>query len=188
MPPKTKSTKDMITQAAYGITKERGIYAVTAQAVAKKLGCSTQPVYWVFNTMDNLRSEIVKTANAEYNRYLLTEIKGLQKYKAIGWNYIRFAKEQPELFKLLFMADRQSQTDISNSNLDDNKSYILSLITEQTGLDETKANELYVDMWLFSHGIAAMLVTKTVKLSDETISQMLTDMYLGLLNRFKGEN
>lgn len=184
MPPKVKITKEEIIRAAFEITKESGVEAVTAKSVAKRLNCSTQPVYWVFDTMDNLRREVTAEANKEYNRYLLTEIPGLPKYKSTGWNYIRFAKEQPELFKLLYMTDRQENISIAESNLDENKEYIIALIIEQYGLSQKAANDLYVNMWLFSHGIAAMLVTKTVRLEDDEISRKLTEAFSGMLKLF----
>lgn len=185
MPPKVKISKEEISRAAFEITKERGIEAVTAKSVAKRLNCSTQPVYWVFDTMDNLRRDIIREANKEYNKYLLTEIHGLPKYKSAGWNYIRFAKELPELFKLLYMTNRQENINIAESDLDENKDYIISLIIEQNNLSKKNANDLYVNMWLFSHGIAAMLATKTVSLSDAEISQKLTEAFSGMLQIFR---
>lgn len=187
MPPKVKIPKDEIIKAAFEITKECGIDWVTAKSIARRLNCSTQPVYWVFENMENLRVEVTKEANKEYNNYLLTEIEGLPKYKTTGWNYIRFAKEQPQLFKLLFMTERQRDTYIAESNLDENKDYIISLIIKDYGLLPKAANDLYVSMWLFSHGIATMLVTKTVKLDDADISRMLTGAFTGILKSIKGE-
>lgn len=185
MPPKVKITKREIIRSAFEITKESGIEAVTAKSIAKRLSCSTQPVYWVFDTMDNLRRAVMNEATKEYNKYLLTEIPELQRYKATGWNYIRFAKEQPELFKLLYMTDRQENISIAESNLDENKDYIISHIKEEYGLQEKAANDLYIEMWLFSHGIATMLVTKTVKLEDAEIDRMLTDAFLGIYRVIK---
>lgn len=188
MPPKTKIPKEDITRAAFEIAKESGIEAVTAKEIAKKLHCSIQPVYWVFETMDNVRRAVMEEATNLYNKYLLTEIPSLPKYKTTGWNYIRFAKEQPCLFKMLYMTNRQENTAIAESNLDANKDYIVSLIVSDYGLDVKDANDLYVKMWLFSHGIATMLVTKTVKLTDADISRMLTDAFKGMLLTCKNNN
>jgi|AGTN01.1.fsa_nt_gi Transcriptional regulator len=187
MPPKTKIQKEDIIRAAFEITNERGIEAATAKAIAKKLNCSIQPIYWIFDNMNNLRRAIIDESTKEYNNYLLTEIPGLNKYKAAGWNYIRFAKEKPHLFRLLFMTDRQENTNIAESTLDENKAYIISAIKELYGLSDADANGLYVELWIFSHGIATMAATKTVKLSDKDISRMLTNVLTGLLKNYKEE-
>lgn len=185
MPPKTKIPKELIITTAYEMTKESGIESVTAKAVAKQLNCSIQPVYWVFDTMDNLRNAIIQEAKKEYSKYLLTEIPNLTKYQSAGWNYIRFAKEQPHLFKLLFMTERQSNTPISESSLDENKKYLLYLIKSDYDLTDKQANELYVRLWLFSHGIATMIATKTVSLDNAEIGKMLMDVLNGLLQVIK---
>lgn len=185
MPPKIKVSKEDIMKAAFELTRESGIEAVTAKSLARRLDCSTQPVYWVFENMENLRQAVIYEANRAYNSYLLAEVIGLPKYKATGWNYIRFAREEPNLFKLLFMTDRNKDTAISDSNLDENKEYIISLIKRDYGLDSIEANEVYVSMWLFSHGIATMLVTRTVRLIDEEIGRMLTTAFSGIMSSLK---
>lgn len=187
MPPKTKIPKELIIKTAYDMTKANGIEFVTAKAISKQLNCSIQPVYWVFDTMDNLRNAVMREAIKEYNNYLLTNIPNLSKFQAAGWNYIRFAKEQPHLFKLLFMTERQSNTPIGESSLDENKEYLLSLIQNDYALNEVQANDLYVRLWLFSHGIATMLATKTVSLNDKEIGKMLMDVLTGLLQTIKKE-
>ena len=188
MPPKTKIHKELIVNTAYEMTKTNGIDSVTAKAIAKQLNCSIQPVYWVFDTMDNLRKAIMQEAIKEYGKYLLTEIPNLSKYQAAGWNYIRFAREQPNLFKLLFMTERQSDTPIAESDLDENKEYLISLIKNDYDLNDKIANDLYVRLWLFSHGVATMIATKTVSLSDNEIGKMLMDVLNGLLQVIKKDN
>ena len=45
----------------------------------------------------------------------------------------------------------------------------------------------HIEMWAFTHGIASMLATGFQKLSDELISQMMSDAYNGLVKRFAEE-
>ena len=59
MPPKVKITKDAILKSAFNLTRKYGLDYVTAKSIAKDLHCSTQPIYWVFENMENLRKEIV---------------------------------------------------------------------------------------------------------------------------------
>ena len=62
MPPKITTSKEMIIEAGYGIADEEGIDQVNCRAIAKKLGCSTQPVFSRFPNMDELKEEIFKYA------------------------------------------------------------------------------------------------------------------------------
>lgn len=52
MPPKAKVTKDMIINAAINVIREAGVENINARTVAKKLNCSTQPVMYHFETIE----------------------------------------------------------------------------------------------------------------------------------------
>ena len=107
MPPKVKTTKEHIISAAVEIVRENGAEALNARTVAARLGCSTQPVFSNFATMEDLRLAVAIKANALYETYMQQEIESgkYPVYKASGMAYIRFAKEEKELFKLLYMCD-----------------------------------------------------------------------------------
>lgn len=62
MPPKISTTKEMIIEAGYSIADEEGIGQVNCRAIAKKLGCSTQPVFSRFPNMDEVKEEVFKYA------------------------------------------------------------------------------------------------------------------------------
>ena len=101
-------------------------------------------------------------------------------YKASGIAYIRFAKEEPELFKLLYMRDR------SNESFDD-KIYMKPLMEEvQKNLDlsEDDAYLFHLEMWIFVHGIAVMTATSYLEWDMDKVSEVLSDAYMGLKYRF----
>lgn len=174
MPPKIKITKDAILKSAFNLTRKYGLDYVTAKSLSKDLHCSTQPIYWVFENMENLRKEIVVEANNLYNIYFHKKHENLNPLKAVGINYILFAQEEPNLFKLLFMTDREKDISIFKSTLDDNKMEYLSMIKENLNFNDEQANQYYVSMWIFSHGIATMLVSDLSAFTTEEIGELLT--------------
>ena len=111
MPPKAKITKDEITKAALELVRKEGTDAINARSVATALCCSTQPIFSNFTTMDELQGAVKKAAYEHYLALLNNEAEEgkYPKYKAFGMAYIRFAKDEPELFKLLFMCDRKDK-------------------------------------------------------------------------------
>ena len=187
MPPKVKITREAILDSAFSLTRLYGLEYVTAKSLANDLQCSTQPIYWVFDHMEHLRSEIVIKANDMYNIYFHKKHKNLNPLKAVGINYILFAKEEPHLFKLLFMSDREKDISIFKSTLDDNKQSYMSDIMELLEFDEKKANQYYVSMWIFSHGIATMLVSNLTSFSMDEIGELLTRTAKGVIAQLKGE-
>ena len=184
MPPKVKITKEEIIEAALRIVRESGDEALNARNVAAALGCSTQPVFSNFPSMVELRLAVVERADMLYESYIKEEIESEKypAYKASGMAYIRFAVEEKQLFRLLYMRDR---TDERNIELSDGTKRILSMIQKTTGFDEETTKLFHLEVWAFVHGIATMLATGFEKLDFDLISAILTDVYQGLLKRFK---
>ena len=184
MPPKIKVTKENILSAAVELVRECGAEALNARALAKKLGSSTQPIFSNYTSMEELKQEVIKSAEGIYKNYLNADMeKGeYPPYKASGMSYIRFAGEQQELFKLLFMRDR---TDEQIPDSFDGINPIIEIIQRNTGLDRKAAELLHLEMWSCVHGIGTMLATSFLSLEPELISEMLTDIYQGISKGIK---
>ena len=75
MPPKVKTTKEAIVSTAVEIVREQGVQALNARAVAAILGCSTQPIFSNFATMEELRLAVVYEADVLYNHYIRREVE-----------------------------------------------------------------------------------------------------------------
>lgn len=183
MPPKVKVTKDDIIRAAVDVIRDNGAAALNARAVASKLGTSTQPIFSNYESMDTLKADVIASANDIYHHYLECDMSSgkYPVYKASGIAYIRFAKEERELFKLLFMRDR------SNERIADNVEEmkpLLQIIQKNTGLGEQDAFIFHIEMWVYVHGIATMIATSYLELDWETVDRILTDAYLGLKERY----
>ena len=186
MPPRIKVKREDIINSAVKIVRERGWGAINARDIAKSLNCSTQPIFWNFKNLDELKFEIIKRAEDNCQKYIQREIeKGeYPAYKASGMAYIRFAKEEKELFRLLYMRDRASEsiepTPELNNQMED-------IVHKNTGLDGEKKKLFHLEMWAFVHGIATMFATNFVDMEWEIVSKMLTDAYEGLKKRYEME-
>lgn len=183
MPPKFKFTRDEITNAALNVTRKNGISGLTARALAAELGCSVKPIFGLFKNMEEVGQEVFIASDLLYQNYLREDMaKGkYSPYKASGMAYIRFAKEERELFKLLFMRDR------SREKIEENKEEIrplMQLIQQNLGISEDEAYLFHLEMWLYVHGIATMIATSYLDWGDEFISRVLTDAYMGLKYRY----
>lgn len=186
MPPKVKFSREEIIAAALDIVREGGMTALTARSLAARLGSSAKPVFGLFENMQEVQNEVMLAANAEYQKFLHTEMmRGIYKpYKASGMAYIAFARKEKELFKLLFMRDR---SDEQGDTRDESVADIIALISRNTGLSEEEARLFHLEMWIFVHGIATMIVTNYLDWEEEHISRALTDAYEGLRTRWCGE-
>lgn len=186
MPPKIKVTKEEIMNAAVDIVRREGAQALNARNIAAALDCSTQPVFSNFATMDLLRMAVVQKADGLCRDYMQREMESGQypAYKANGMAYIRFAKEEKELFKLLYMRDRSGELIPENTELTGSMEKI---VQENTGLAGNDVKLFHLEMWAYVHGIATMFATGFLDLEWQLVSQMLTDAYQGLRKRHMGE-
>lgn len=178
MPPKIKTSKQQIADTAFELVQKEGICSLSAKNLAKKLGCSTQPLFWWYENMDEIKDVTLKRAYTLFTDYLSEKIDGVNAYKAIGINYIRFASEQKELFKALFMSGNKREDTLSVIY---GIPFILEALNAQTSLDEKDAKTVLKEMWLFAHGIATMVATDTAKFDRNDIDSMLTDTFKGLI-------
>jgi len=96
--------------------------------------------------------------------------------------YIRLAKEEPEIFKLLYMRDRTNEKVLNDSEMAKD---VLEIIMSSLNLSREKAELFHLEMWSFVHGIASMLATKYLDLDMDLVSDMLTDIYQGLIKQYK---
>lgn len=185
MPRKFMFTRDEIITAALKLVKTGGISALTARALGAELGSSSRPIFGLFKNMEEVQQEVLKAANDLYQSYLKEDMqKGIYPpYKASGMAYIRFAKEEKELFKLLFMRDR------SHESKEENREEIrplLELIQQGLGLNEEDAYLFHVEMWIYVHGIATMLATSYLEWDEMFISKVITDGFEGMKTRYMG--
>ena len=183
MPPKVKVTKETIIDVAVELVRREGAQAINARTIASMLNCSTQPIFSNFATMDDLRIAVVQKADEICQEYINREIESgkYPTYKASGMAYIRFAKEEKELFKLLYMRDRTNEKVPESTEFGDKME---SIVQNSTGLDREVARLFHFEMWAYVHGIAVMFATGYVDIDWELVSRMLTDAYQGMRKHY----
>ena len=165
MPPVIRFTKEAVLNAAYQLVRREGPAALNARAVAKELGGSTQPIFRAYSGMDELQSDVIRLAD-EVIRTSMRERAASSKspYLAVCMSYLLFAREEPELFKLLFMRDR------SNDYADGiayTHEWGFPMIEASVGVDRETAKLLYERSFFYAHGLAVCIATKYMPCMDE---------------------
>ena len=70
MASKTKITREQLVAAGLDIVRAGGPEALNARAVAAALGCSTQPVFSNYASMQALEQDVLAAAQAAAQRYM----------------------------------------------------------------------------------------------------------------------
>ncbi|BCJ93113.1 TetR family transcriptional regulator [Anaerocolumna cellulosilytica] len=185
MPPRIKITKDSILDAAFMVTREKGIQHVNARELARQLNCSTQPIFRAYESMEDLKLNLYQKVEAYYNQFMFQGLEHPIPFLGMGLAYIRFARLERNFFILLFMAEQFKIKSFSEMLEGEDNQQVIGIIQGMTGLSEEFAKVLFVDIWLMIHGIASMAATNSCDLDEAEIETILKDTFAGLLHRLK---
>lgn len=186
MPPKAKFTRIEIIQAALSMVKEDGLDSLTARSLGKRLGSSSRPIFTLFQNMEEVLKEVKQAANEIYNGYMKEALQEEMAFKAVGKAYIRFAKEDPHLFQLLYMSEREPSSKAFNIMLqDDNHEEIAKSIQDMYGVEQVDAWKIYQHLWIYTHGIASLCAMQVCSFDNQEIDALITDVFTGLLIQVK---
>ena len=182
MPPKPKISKDMVIDAAFEIARKTGAENINARTVSKKLNCSTQPVMYHFATIEELKRAVYAKSDCYHTDYLMN-IEKPQKgtMLGIGLNYIRFAIEEPHLFRFLF----QSGFAVENSLLEmiDSPELepVLSAMQNAIGMSFKQTKEVFLTISMFAHGYASIIANNSLEYDEELVAAHLERAYRGAI-------
>lgn len=183
MPAKIKVTKEMIIDAAFAVARETGAENISARTVSEKLNCSTQPVMYHFATIEELKRTVYAKADHYHSEYLMN-INRPQKgvMLGIGLNYIRFAMEEPHLFRFLFQSDFFGGTTLLELIDAEELTPVLSAMqkTLEISLEQTK--KVFLTIFLFAHGYASIISNNhSLKYDEKLINSHLEQAYKGAI-------
>ena len=185
MPPSVKFTKDEIVEAALRVTRAGGIGSLTARSLAAELGASTRPMFTYFETVEELKHEVHEAAKGVYRDYVERGLAEPVPFLGVGQNTIRFAREEPELFRLLFL----QKPDGANGGAAEALAFSQGLVRDSLmgiyKMDAFEADSYYRDLWLVCFSFCTMIAADECPYSDEQMSSVLTEVSLAVCKAYK---
>ncbi len=171
-------TKQEIINAAFKITRKEGFEQITSRKLAAAAGCSTQPIFRIYNGMDELKRDVYEKATVYYEDYYKDFMKTHDTpFVDLGLAYIGFAQKYPHLFSLLFASAHEgygrSMYDLVNGS-DEN---VVKEVNKAKQLGAQNAEQLFMQMWIFIHGAGCMALTGDYDLEYDDSVAMLTAAY-----------
>lgn len=187
MPPIRKITKEDIIKIALKIAKNESLDSINARRIAKELNTSVQPIFYNFQNMEDLKNIVFQEIYKMYQNYMLKGSKEEKSYRGMGLAYIKFAKDYPNYFKIIFM----SKTNLTATNIIDNDNKENNVLQESakfTGFDFETGKDFHLKVWIFTHGLASLVATKSIKITDKEIERLLTETVNNILIGIKKGN
>lgn len=180
MPPVAKITREMIIDAGFELVREYGMEHVNARSISKKLNCSTQPVMYHFKTIEQIKKGIYQKADKYHSSYI-TDIQGDNPMLSIGLAYIRFAKTEKHLFRLLFQSNEFDGKSIYELIDAKELAPIIKIISEAANVNITQAKIIFSSLFIFVHGYASMFANNSLEYDEEVISKDLKRIFAGMM-------
>ena len=186
MPPKAKITKDMILHTVLDITRETGFETVNARSIAGKLQCSTRPIFTCYENMEELKKDFLDFAYEYYLQYVSSFSSSEQVMPSLllPLSYIEFAAKETHLFKLLFMNDMDlnmaEAKDFYNEADNEKRAAAFS---ETIGVELERAKVIFLDLFLYTHGIAVLTAAGKIAFDRGNAEKMLMNLLSAFINQ-----
>ena len=181
MPAVKKVSREEIVEAALEVVRDGGFSAVNARSVAKKLGCSTQPIYFSFQNMDELKAALTERAIQMHERRVRDSLHAHEgrdsRYSSYGTGFVRFAAEEKQLFRWLYLEGEQLgpyQNDILLPE-------VIGVIMEEFGYSEDVARRFHQDMIYFTYGLAILANTGHLPLTETELREAFRREFRALI-------
>ena len=185
MPPKVKFQREEIVSAALNVARKKGIEAVTAREVAAELQVSPRPIFTWFDTMEQLKGEVYSQAKALYCKYVEHGLTERIPFLGVWQQYINFAKEERELYKLLFLSKPDSVTGGATEALLFSQELVRDSVMRIYHMDADTADKYFRDIWLVAFSFATLIVTDDCPYSDEEIFAIGAEISLSVCKAYK---
>ena len=184
MPPKIRITKQALLEKAYEITQAQGIDAVTSRSVAKAAGCSIQPVFSHFPTMEVLRQETFQYACRKFQEEVLVFEKE-PNYPALcsKWT-LDLARNRPNLYRLLYLSDGFPHTTMNTMMMDfESNQKMVENMAAAYQLSIRDCQNILIRSCLFLMGICTMICVNHMDIPDAEAMAMMQETVTDMVER-----
>ena len=166
-------SKEEILEKSVNFIKEYGYSKLTVRELSKYIGCSTQPLFRNFENFDVYKKELKGYLRKDYESFIAKYVNKTDYLYTISYAYALYAKEEPNIFFSMFMADLAGSRTVKEVlDTDRNKETIIA-ITKKYNISLEEANKIYRDVRFYTHGIATQLCVNSIKLTNKELEELI---------------
>lgn len=180
---KESITRDILSEGAFKLLREQGAEMLTARKLASFVGCSTQPIFRIYDGMEDLNSEMFAKSRKFYEEFCGQYVKKSNvPFVDLALCYIAFAKAEPNLFKILFLSshdDENTMYDIINGK---ENGFVIKELRRIPNLDMNNAGMIFMKVFVFMHGMACMVINGEFDLDEAETEKMLVEVIASFIS------
>ena len=173
MPKPTIITQEVIIETAFEMVRKEGFGVLSARNIAKQIGCSTQPIYWCYKNMRDLKVEVCKKALPFLQNLMLSYSKTGNTLLDLGLGYVRMAHTEPALFKAFYM---DNVTNVKLADIFPESERVVEIMKnseEYRQLSEQEVKNNIAKAWMLAHGIASLVAVGMLVYDEDKILEIL---------------
>lgn len=159
--------KDYIIDKSVDFIRDKGVDKLSVREISNYIGCSTQPIFRVFDNMDDYKEKLRKKLNNEYSDFSKNIINKNNYLLTMSYAYVMYAKKENSMFKALFLSELSDQKIIKTSKKD------IDLVIKEYRISPERAKAALRDVCIYTHGLATELCLKNIKLSDKDLLYLI---------------
>ncbi len=160
--------RDEILDAATALLLDIGhAKAVSIRSVAERVGVTPPSIYLHFQDKDALLDAVCaryfEKLDDEMQRVSAMQSDTAEVLRAQGLAYVRFATENPELYRIATMSEWKSGSNVDAALASSAFEHMCASVTVLMGegiLPAGDASDIALELWSAAHGVAALLIAK----------------------------
>ncbi len=134
-----------------------------------------------FATIDSLKRAAYAAADQLHSEYLVTIPEAQDPVLGIGLNYIRFAVEEPQLFRFLFQSGYTGKNSLLEMIDSAELLPILTVMQQESGLSAERTKQVFLTVAMFAHGYASIITNNGLEFDENLITGHLESVWEGAL-------
>ena len=179
MPKKPTTTKENMIEGAFQLIRHRGYEAFSARNLATFLGCSTQPIMYQFPNLADLKELAYQKADGFHSDYILSGADLLE----IGLRYVKFAADEPMLFKFLFQSGHYAGIRLEGLMRTPDAAPLLEIAGNEEGLTLEEAMSYFEPLYAAVHGYASLIANNGMNYDPATIRRSLVSLAEAMIGK-----
>lgn len=183
--PKQKITKEMVLNAAFELARADGIDQVLVKRIAERLECSVQPIYSYCSNMEELRREVGELARQFVQDYMVRQTDPNDLFRSTGQAYIRIAREEPHLFRLFILRERQGISSLRELYEKETSALTAPAIAREYGITLAQAERLHLNMLIYTLGLGVIFSVTSPGIPAEEIFGRQEEVCLAFLKQIQ---
>lgn len=187
MPPKPKFTKEDIVKVSLEIISEKGVEALTAREIGKRLNSSARPIFTLFANMEELQDFVRDAAMKKFEDSFTNSKDDIPLFKKVGMHMVLFGLHEPKLYQYLFMNENEKAVNFDEvfGELGELANICISAVEKDYGLKYDDAKFLFENVWVYTFGIGALCATNVCKFTEERLNEMLSIQFTAIMKLIK---